>query len=107
MARCYRRFRHWRSLVLAEWSPSVAYDPKPIDTESITLTSDVLALTEMLAKHAHDVWALQRIKDGWKLGAKHDDAKKEHPCLIAYENLPDSEKQYDRNAAMQSLKAIL
>ena len=85
----------------------MAYEPKPIDTQGVTLTPDVLALTELLAKHAHDIWALQRIKDGWKFGAKRDDPKKEHPCLIAYDELPDSEKQYDRNASLQTLKAIL
>ena len=83
------------------------YDPKPIDTAGVTLNADVLALTEHLSKHAHDIWSLQRLKDGWKLGSQRDDARKEHPCLVAYEELPDSEKQYDRNAAMQTLKAII
>ena len=83
------------------------YDPKPIETAGVTLDADVLELTEQLAKHAHDIWGVQRIKDGWKFGAKRDDAKKEHPCLIAYEELPDSEKTYDRNAAMQTLKALI
>jgi RyR domain len=83
------------------------YEPKPIDTANVTLTKEVLDLTEQLAKHAHDIWSLQRIKDAWKLGPKRDDAKKEHPCLVAYEELPDSEKQYDRNAALQTLKAIM
>ncbi len=83
------------------------YRPKPIKTADVTLNEDVLALTELLAKHNHDIWSLQRIKDGWKLGAKRDDAKKEHPCLISYEELPESEKEYDRNTAIQTLKAII
>ena len=33
--------------------------------------------------------------------------KKEHPCLISYEELPESEKEYDRNTAIQTLKAII
>jgi hypothetical protein len=85
----------------------VPYRPNPIKTADVTLNEDVLALTELLAKHNHDTWSLQRIKDGWKLGAKRDDAKKEHPCLISYEELPESEKEYDRNTAIQTLKAII
>ena len=85
----------------------MAYDPKPIDTTRVALDAEVLQLTELLAKHAHDIWALQRLKDGWSFGDQRDDAKKLHPCLIAYEDLPDSEKTYDRNAAMQTLMAIV
>ena len=36
----------------------MAYDPKPIDTTGIALDAEVLQLTELLAKHAHDIWAL-------------------------------------------------
>jgi ryanodine receptor 2 len=85
----------------------VPYRPKPIKTTDVMLNEDVHALTELLAKHNHDTWSLQRLKDGWKLGAKRDDAKKEHPCLISYEELPESEKEYDRNTAIQTLKAII
>ena len=83
------------------------YIPKPIPTASIDLTPDVLALTERLAEHAHDVWAVQRLAEGWTLGPTRDDAAKKHPCLVPYDRLPDAEKQYDRNAAMQTLKAII
>jgi ryanodine receptor 2 len=85
----------------------VSYEPDPIYTSKSVVTPDIVELTELLAKNSHDVWAQQRIKDGWKFGAKRDDAKKEHPCLVPYEDLPESEKQYDRNAAMETLKAII
>jgi ryanodine receptor 2 len=64
-------------------------------------------LVEKLAESAHDVWALQRKSEGWTFGPKRDDAKKEHPCLVPYAKLPEAEKAYDRNAAMQTLKAII
>lgn len=85
----------------------MSYIPAPIDTASIELPDDLIKLTECLAKHAHDVWAKQRLLDGWRHGALRDDIKKEHPCLVAYEELPESEKQYDRNAAIETLKVIL
>jgi hypothetical protein len=85
----------------------VTYRPNPKDTSHIALTPEILKLTEELARNAHDIWAQQRIQEGWKHGLRRDDAGKEHPCLVPYEDLPDSEKQYDRNAALATLKAIV
>lgn len=83
------------------------YNPRPIDTTHIVLPSDVVGLTEKLAENAHDVWAAQRISQGWTFGQQRDDARKQHPCLVPYSDLPESEKEYDRSAAMQTLKLIL
>jgi hypothetical protein len=85
----------------------MGYEPKPIDTSEVELSPEIEKLTERLAENSHDQWARQRIKDGWKYGPRRDDAKKEHPCLIPYAELPESEKEYDRNSAMETLKAIM
>jgi len=71
------------------------------------LSPELAALTERLAENAHDLWAAQRLRDGWTWGAQRDDKAKKHPCLVPYADLPDSEKEYDRQAAMGTLKAIL
>ena len=83
------------------------YRPTPIDTSGVELGEDVLNLAERLAEHVHDVWAAERLADGWRFGPRRDDAKKEHPSLVPYAELPESEKKYDRNTALQTLKAIL
>jgi hypothetical protein len=83
------------------------YNPTPIDTRYINLPPDVAELTEKLAKNTHDVWARQRFEAGWRYGLRRDDSRKEHPCLVPYEQLPESEKQYDRNTAIETLKVIL
>lgn len=85
----------------------MSYQPAPIPTEHVALSPELHALTERLAEHAHDLWAAQRIKDGWTFGPKRDDVAKHHPCLIPYADLPESEKEYDRNASLGTLKAIL
>ncbi len=85
----------------------MSYEPQPIDTSSVSLTPEVLELRELLAENAHDHWALQRMADGWTYGPQRDDDRKRHPCLVPYEELPESEKEYDRNAAIETLKAIL
>ncbi len=84
-----------------------AYVPKPIDTSAVTLSPEVIQLTEQLAEHAHDIWARQRMADGWTYGPERSDSQKHHPCLVPYADLPDSEKQYDRNAALDTLRAIV
>ena len=82
------------------------YQPTPIDTSGVTLTKEIEELTELLAKNAHDIWAQQRLDEGWTYGPQRDDQAKQHPCLVPYEELPDSEKEYDRHAALGTLKAI-
>jgi len=86
---------------------SLNYNPKPLDTSQFKLTDDILRLTEVLAENTHDVWARERMAQGWVFGPKRDDEKKQHPCLIPYKDLPDSEKQYDRDAALETIKTVL
>ena len=83
------------------------YTPKPIDTRDIILTEDILELSELIAKNTHEVWSENRMADGWTYGAERNDQKKHHPCLIPYEDLPESEKEYDRATSMQTLKLIM
>jgi len=85
----------------------MSYEPKPIDTSQIALNREIEELTELLARNTHDNWARQRLLEGWRYGPSRDDSKKEHPCLVPYERLPDSEKVYDRKSAMETLKAII
>ena len=85
----------------------MTYTPKPLDTSKVSLTGPVVDLTELLAENSHENWAAQRISEGWKYGPQRNDAKKEHPCLVPYSDLPDSEKEYDRISAMETLRAIL
>ena len=83
------------------------YRPKPRDTSQVKLPQDVEALTELLARNTHENWAQQRMKDGWKWGGARDDARKLPPSLVDYEELPESEREYDRLTAIQTLKTIL
>lgn len=82
------------------------YIPQPIDTNDILLPEELDLLVEQMAKNVHEVWALSRINQGWKYGNTRDDIKKEHPCLIPYEKLPEEEKAYDRDTALSTLKLI-
>lgn len=83
------------------------YTPKPIETAHNPLPEDLVPLVERLAEHIHDTWAKRRIDEGWTLGPQRDDTKLTHPCLVPFDELPDSEKQYDRDTATQAVRAIL
>lgn len=82
------------------------YGPAPIDTSNVVLSDDLLELAKLLAKNNHEVWARQRLNDGWRLGPVRDDNLKEHPSLVPYEELSESERQYDLIMASELLKAI-
>ena len=83
------------------------YTPKPIDTSNVKLSEDLLELTEKIAENVHENWAIGRMSEGWTYGECRDDAKKTTPCLVPYSELTDSEKEYDRNTAIQTLKLIV
>lgn len=82
------------------------YNPRPINLDDIDLTDHLLDLREAIAENAHDVWALARINEGWTYGPVRDDAKKQHPDLVPYSALSDSEKEYDRLMAMNTIKLV-
>lgn len=83
------------------------YNPNPIDTSDIILSDDILKLSETLAKNVHEVWAKNRLNEGWKYGEKRDDELKTHPCLVSYEDLPEEEKEYDRATLQETLKVLI
>ena len=83
------------------------YTPEPMDTNDIVLPEDILALAEELAANTHDVWAKGRIQQGWTYGPVRDDTAKTTPCLVPYDNLPESEKDYDRATALETLRMIV
>ena len=83
------------------------YTPQPIDTTGVELPKELEQLVEQMSKNVHDVWAETRIQQGWTYGEQRNDELKTHPCLVPYEELPDSEKEYDRNTSIGTLKLIL
>lgn len=82
------------------------YIPAPIDVSDIQLPSELCELAEIIAKNVHEVWAAGRLAEGWKYGPERNDALRTHPGLVPYEELSETEKDYDRRTAMETLKLI-
>ncbi|MBR4240386.1 MAG: Ryanodine receptor Ryr [Prevotella sp.] len=85
----------------------IKYKPQPIDTSDVKLPIELEDLVEEMSKNVHEVWAETRIEQGWAYGERRDDKLKTHPCLIPYEQLPESEKEYDRKTSIGTLKLIM
>jgi len=83
------------------------YEPNPVDTSNVELSEDLRAKVEALARNNHDVWARGRELEGWKYGPARNDKAKEHPGLVPYDQLPESEKNVDRATVLQTLKAAI
>ena len=82
------------------------YDPQPIDVSNFQLPNDIDDLIEAIAENSHDIWARQRMDDGWRYGEKRDDEHKKHPDLVPYSDLPEKEKDLDRITARGILQLI-
>ena len=82
------------------------YEPHPLNLEAVPLTEDLQELQEAIAENAHEVWAAARKAEGWTYGPVRNDALKQHPDLIPYSALPDSEKEYDRLMAFNTIKLV-
>lgn len=82
------------------------YIPHPKDTSAIELSEELLSLTEAVARNVHEVWAAGRLAEGWTFGPERSDALKQHPCLVPYEELSESEREYDRLTALETLRLI-
>jgi hypothetical protein len=52
---------------------------------------------ENMAELEHDLWCEERQSQGWRQGSPRDNARKIHPLLIPYMELPEKEKDKDRN----------
>jgi len=83
------------------------YLPQPVDTSDVKLPDELMPLVEEMAKNVHEVWADARISQGWTYGEQRNDELKTHPCLIPYDELPEEEKEYDRNTSLETLKLIV
>lgn len=48
-----------------------------------------------LPSASHDSWLAEKEREDWKYGPVKDEAKKEHPCYVPYDQLPVEQKAKD------------
>lgn len=78
-----------------------------MDTNDVKVSEDILALAEKLAENTHEIWSQGKLDEGWVYGERLDWDKKTHPLLIPYSELSESDKDYDRNTSLETLKVLI
>lgn len=58
---------------------------------------------------SHESWLAEKQRDGWKYGPEKDPVLKEHPCFVAYEELPLTQQHKDHlfKAVVAALAPLL
>lgn len=95
-------------VVAANSRENKMYMPHSINLDEVDLDPNLEELMEAIAENVHDVWAEKRLAEGYVYGPVNnsDESKgpKTNKDLVPYSVLPESEKQYDRDMATQTLK---
>lgn len=102
--RAWAQSNHY--LVVVNTTDNFIYEPYPIRLDDVQLDDDLTELQEAIAENAHEIWAKARTDQGWTYGPERNDQKKETPDMVPYCNLPESEKLYDREMAIQTVKLV-
>lgn len=82
------------------------YTPRPYNPPPIKLPPEVLDLVHTLSEHVHDTWARAKMDSGWRWGQTANDVARTHPNLLPYIFLKESEKEFDRKAALETIRTI-
>jgi hypothetical protein len=56
-----------------------------------------------MAEFEHGRWTVERLEDGWGFSARKDVRSKLSPSLVAWDNLPEAMREYDRKAVREWL----
>ncbi|XP_054825893.1 ryanodine receptor 3 [Eublepharis macularius] len=81
--------------------------PCPIDTSQILLPFHLEKIRDKLAENIHELWGMNKIELGWAYGKIRDDNKRQHPCLVEFSKLPETEKNYNLQMSTETLKTLL
>jgi hypothetical protein len=78
--------------------PSPPWDDAPDYQVSQTVAGvqAVIADRELTAERSHELWAARMREDGWAYGEEKDQARKTHPALVPFGELPEGMQLQDR-----------
>ncbi|KAF5900095.1 ryanodine receptor 3-like isoform X1, partial [Clarias magur] len=84
-----------------------SFIPTPVDTSQIVMPPHLEKVRDRLAENIHELWAINKIELGWSYGKIRDDNKRQHPCLVDFSKLPETEKNYNLQMSTETLKTLL
>ncbi|EPB70936.1 hypothetical protein ANCCEY_09971 [Ancylostoma ceylanicum] len=80
--------------------------PQPVEISNIVLHHHANEIHPKFAENLHELWAMRKIELGWSYGETRSETQRKHPCLTSFDRLPTTEKQYNINLALDTLKTI-
>ncbi len=83
------------------------YKPAPLDLSAIELNVKMEELVDQLSENTHNVWARERISQGWTYGLNEDTEKRRSPHLVHYSNVDEAIKVANRGTASETVKTLL
>uniref|UniRef100_A0A7N6BB89 Ryanodine receptor 3 n=1 Tax=Anabas testudineus TaxID=64144 RepID=A0A7N6BB89_ANATE len=84
-----------------------SFIPTPVDTSQIVLPPHLENVRDKLAENIHELWGMNKIELGWTYGKVRDDNKRQHPCLVDFVKLPETERNYNVQMSSETLKTLL
>ncbi|XP_072301857.1 ryanodine receptor 3 isoform X2 [Eucyclogobius newberryi] len=84
-----------------------SFIPMPVDTTQVVLPPLLDNVRDKLAENIHELWAMNKIELGWMYGKVRDDNKRQHPCLVDFLKLPETERNYNLQMSSETLKTLL
>uniref|UniRef100_A0A8K9V340 Ryanodine receptor 3 n=1 Tax=Oncorhynchus mykiss TaxID=8022 RepID=A0A8K9V340_ONCMY len=84
-----------------------SFIPTPVDTSQIVQPPHLDNVRDRLAENIHELWGMNKIELGWSYGKVRDDNKRQHPCLVDFTKLPETERNYNLQMSSETLKTLL
>ncbi|XP_077408297.1 ryanodine receptor 3 isoform X2 [Vanacampus margaritifer] len=84
-----------------------SFIPTPVDTSQLVLPPHMDNIRDKLAENIHELWGMNKIELGWTFGKVRDDNKRQHPCLVDFAKLPDTERNYNLQMSSETLKTLM
>uniref|UniRef100_A0A8D2Q4B3 Ryanodine receptor 3 n=1 Tax=Varanus komodoensis TaxID=61221 RepID=A0A8D2Q4B3_VARKO len=85
---------------------SNGYKPAPLDLSEVKLLPSQEVLVDKLAENAHNVWAKDRIKQGWTYGIQQELKNKRNPRLVPYTLLDERTKKSNRDSLREAVRTF-
>ncbi|XP_033156586.1 ryanodine receptor isoform X9 [Drosophila simulans] len=83
------------------------YKPAPLDLSAVTLTPKLEELVDQLAENTHNLWARERIQQGWTYGLNEDSENHRSPHLVPYAKVDEAIKKANRDTASETVRTLL
>uniref|UniRef100_A0A8C1G5L1 Ryanodine receptor 1a (skeletal) n=1 Tax=Cyprinus carpio TaxID=7962 RepID=A0A8C1G5L1_CYPCA len=86
---------------------SNGYKPAPLDLNHVKLTPNQNTLVERLAENGHNVWARDRVRQGWTYSIIQDIVNKRNPRLVPYNLLDEKTKKTNRDSVCAAVRTLI